>query len=764
MRNRKRIVGGNLAQVRIVPRRVGHIGSARRGISAFRVIGHLAMSRFSHGSLVPAFMREGRHTTGRRALAAWSILLLFAVVGAYLFLLLAQEAWAISEYLGQRGAGVSAPVTEPVGSAQVLPTDTVSMATATPTVTHTTVLSVTPSLTATAVLPTASATPAIISPSATITLSPTPTYTSVSATITPSPSPMPTPTATPFAMLTALPPSRVILASESLWGTAQTCTAGAITNPDNSIDLAFNDLVASCGPFADGDTWTYITVQDTTFASVAGATLEVRFFITGLTNDEVSLQVDNGLGWQAVATFQPGSPPPGSLETLTYLVSDLFTNPAEVNAAQIRFVTSARVSPDPILIYLDEARVNVVDVIETPTPLPPLPTPTAPPPAPTAIPVEGDPHVDYTPTTYGCAGCHRTHTAGGIVLRQTWPEENLCFGCHTSAGPGSDVQLAFTNYTNTDTRFFKHDVAITNGSHQAGEMEGGDFGGSSRHVECEDCHEPHEATRGSAVAPMLQREANASSGVDPVWTEPGAPNSFVWLPQAEREYQICFKCHSTFTTLPTYTPDGWDGDSYVSDGLPKLTYADPQVPDSRDMAQEFNPYNASFHPVVTQGRNQSIPAASFVNGWSQTSMTYCTDCHYNANAATEGLGPHGSPRLHILGGQAEYSTVSSSGSRVDGQEICFNCHNYDTYVTGLDSSTNFPDHSRHLDNSRGTTCYTCHDTHGSEQLHLINFDASTMSFLDGRNSQTAWYLDGIGQAGCYLVCHGRRHEPLTYTP
>ena len=30
--------------------------------------------------------------------------------------------------------------------------------------------------------------------------------------------------------------------------------------------------------------------------------------------------------------------------------------------------------------------------------------------------------------------------------------------------------------------------------------------------------------------------------------------------------------------------------------------------------------------------------------------------------------------------------MSSSGSRVDSQEICFNCHNYDTYVTGVDSS------------------------------------------------------------------------------
>lgn len=705
-----------------------------------------------------------RQSGQRRAFAVWSLLSLCVVVGIYLFLLFAPEVRAISEYLGQNGMGVPGTGAIPGASVQVPGMHSTGTATVTPTVTYTSTPSATAVLTGTTAAPTASATPPGNSPSPTITSSPTPTptYLSASATITSSPPPIAT--AAPPSRLIDTPYDESIMASEGLWGTAQDCTAGAIVDPANSIDLAFNDLVALCGPFADGDAWTYVAVQDTTFATVARATLEVRFSITGLTNDDVNLQADNGLGWQTIATFGPSAPPPGSLATLTYEVSDLFTDPTQINAAQVRFLVSARVAADPIMIYLDEVRLNVADVIPTPTPLPPLPTPTAPPPAPTEVPVEGDPHVDYTATTYSCAGCHRTHTASGLVLRQTWPEENVCFGCHNSAGPGTDVQLAFTSYTNTGTRFFKHDVAITNGIHQAGEMDGGGFGGSSRHVECEDCHEPHEATRGATIAPMLKRETNEGSGVDPVWTESGAPLSFVWLSQAEREYQICFKCHSTFTTLPSYIPDGWDGNAYVPDGLPKLTSAGSQVPDSRDMAQEFNPYQASFHPVVTQGRNQSIPSASFVNGWSQSSMTYCTDCHSNANAATEGLGPHGSPRLHILDGQAEYSTVSSSGSRVDSQELCFKCHDYNTYVTGLNMFSNFSDHRRHLNNNQGTTCYTCHDTHGSEQLHLINFDASVMTFLDGRNSQTAWYLDASGQAGCYLVCHGRRHDPLTYTP
>jgi len=70
-----------------------------------------------------------------------------------------------------------------------------------------------------------------------------------------------------------------------------------------------------------------------------------------------------------------------------------------------------------------------------------------------------------------------------------------------------------------------------------------------------------------------------------------------------------------------------------------------------------------------------------------------------------------------------------------------------------------------MDNDWGTTCYTCHDSHGSEQRHLINIDASAATFLAGRNSQTAWYYDPVTQkAGCFLSCHGESHDPEEYQP
>ena len=183
--------------------------------------------------------------------------------------------------------------------------------------------------------------------------------------------------------------------------------------------------------------------------------------------------------------------------------------------------------------------------------------------------------------------------------------------------------------------------------------------------------------------------------------------------------------------------------------------------------------------MVAQGRNQNIPAASFVAGWSQTSMVYCTDCHSNPNATVEGDGPHGSPSLHLLNGLSDYQTASPDNPPAPpytGQEVCFNCHRYEVYVTGTDpaSNTNFRRntrnlHQRHADNG---SCFLFHDSHGSEQLHLINFDTSVVDaqtfFLNGydgqpTDSQSFWQISPGGtDKTCWLVCHNRDHSRRQY--
>lgn len=639
-----------------------------------------------------------------------------------------------------------------------------------------------------------------LTPTLTITGTPltsTPTLTGTVETTTPTPTPTitgtvitgtpnltetitPTETATPMPVGTEIPGIHAALlknaplVSQGLWGTAQTCTSCTLTNPANSIDLAFNGLAASTtAPFGNGSVWTFTAIQDTTLASIIQVTIDVNFMITGWVDDQIDLEIYNGTAWTRIARFAAGAPPPSVLTTQTYDVSSLFTSQTQVNNAQfrIRGTLVAGGTADNVTIAFDEISLNAGDSY------PPRPTPPAPAPAPTSVPSADDPHVHYNSGTDACAGCHRSHIDAGPHLRGVWGEENVCFACHTSGGTGTNIQPAFTALANTATRFFKHDVTATTGVHQLTESAGSAFSGAFRHVECEDCHQPHRATRGAASAPMLPREMQGSSGVNPNWAGTGSPASFTWLTQADREYQVCLKCHSSFSTLPTYQPDGWgwNGTAYnnfVANGLRKLTSTDArQVLDSRDMAKEFNPYNTSFHPVAATGRNTNIPSASFVSGWSTSSLVYCSDCHTNSNPASGANGPHGSPLLHLLGGAGatphNYTTVENTGSSpiaANTGDICFKCHVYSVYVSGGSATaTNFRNGTENYHTLHSfAACYACHDSHGSEQLHLINFNVLYAVPNTGYNSQTA-FVPSVTGGSCYLACHGHNHSPETYS-
>ena len=395
--------------------------------------------------------------------------------------------------------------------------------------------------------------------------------------------------------------------------------------------------------------------------------------------------------------------------------------------------------------------------------------------------------------TGSCLSCHDSgHGSNKTKLLSPWnfasdgnpidpmrQEERFCYYCHTTGGVGTNVQSAFSSYTNTATRFFKHSVDQTSGPHTADEVFGNRFGGLNRHVECGDCHGPHEDESGTNTAPLIKPENIGATGVEPVFNGAGAPTRFNFISQPANEYQVCLKCHSSYTTLPTYAPDGFGcivsgcpgGRTFVTDGLRKITSANTnQVKDTRDLAEAFNPAGASFHPVLALGKNTNIPAASFITGWDVNSRVYCSDCHTNATPLTGAEGTHGSPLLHILDGSTlgdtNYSTVNFSGNDpiVPSTELCFKCHDYNTYVTGAApaSNTRFNNgNNLHAGHMAGgftvTTCYTCHNSHGSAQTHLINFDASVVTFSGGRNSLTA-FIPSANGGTCALACHGMNHN------
>lgn len=393
-------------------------------------------------------------------------------------------------------------------------------------------------------------------------------------------------------------------------------------------------------------------------------------------------------------------------------------------------------------------------------------------------------------STYTCLDCHDNghgsnkrrllapynYSGGGTGTDVTNEEEGFCFGCHGSGGAALEkVHLAFSTYTNTATRKFKHDVDATYRVHTTGETTGAAFAnGASRHVECVDCHNPHAAKAGTATAPAMLPTLIGATGVEPVYgptnTDPGAPTGFTWLPAVTQEYQVCYKCHSSFTTLPTYLPDGWNT-NYVADGLRKLTTSNNgQIPDSRDMAQEYNPNNESFHPVMAAGKNLNINANTFQTGWSYTSRVYCIDCHNNplASTAGHGSGPHGSSLLHMLdkGSTATIVNYPTYHTSSNTNISCTKCHQATSYVSN-DTGSRFDFHNYHY--NKNSNCYDCHDTHGSETFHLMNFSRNVAGCITNVNpdSQGAFrHANGTSTNSCVCTCHGTGHSTSskTYNP
>lgn len=384
---------------------------------------------------------------------------------------------------------------------------------------------------------------------------------------------------------------------------------------------------------------------------------------------------------------------------------------------------------------------------------------------------------------YGCMDCHDNghgstkrnmlgpynYSGTGTGTDVTNEEEGFCLTCHGSGGAATvQVHLAFSSYTNTATNFYKHDPAATYRKHINGETGGAVFGGTNRHVECVDCHNPHFTKAGTATAPTLLPTLTGVEGVEPTYAGAGAPTGFTWMTAATAEYQVCYKCHSSYTTLPTYLPGGWNSATLQADGLKKLTTGgtNSQIADSRDMAQEYNPSNQSFHPVMAAGKNTGINASSFQTGWTSTSRVYCTSCHNNSNSATAGHndGPHGSANLHMLdhgtGGNSDYKTVHNEVTAVT-TAVCTKCHQVTSYYTN-NTGSRFQYHYYHVNNKTRAECYLCHDTHGSETFHLMNFNrnGNTTSCITayGTNSQVSFvHAAGTAANSCTVTCHGTSH-------
>ena len=319
-----------------------------------------------------------------------------------------------------------------------------------------------------------------------------------------------------------------------------------------------------------------------------------------------------------------------------------------------------------------------------------------------------------------CENCHSPHAAGiKLRLLNFSPDEQNCYSCHSGTVAAKNIAAEFNKAS-------VHPVAQTSGIHDPAE----DAINSTRHVACEDCHNPHATKNAAALAPAAP---GALAGVR------GVNSGGAVIQQIQNEYELCFRCH---------------GDS-GNRGPARVTRQFVQT----DTLLEFNPANTSYHPVIAVGRNANVPSLT-LPPWTASSIIYCGDCHNNdqgpgAGAGNTGpKGPHGSRFTPLL--ERQLLLTDFTPYNAANFDLCFKCHNSSVVVSSQPTSWQY--HQIHIVNA-ATACTTCHDSHASSQPHLINFNTD---YVQPYNGVLQYNSFGGNHGNCTLTCHGTNHIAQSY--
>ncbi len=337
--------------------------------------------------------------------------------------------------------------------------------------------------------------------------------------------------------------------------------------------------------------------------------------------------------------------------------------------------------------------------------------------------------------TSGCMNCHYSHSAPAPMrLLHSPSEEDNCFlNCHNGSGSATgspDIRTTF------ESNLYRHPVDMTTGIHDPAEV----LPATVFHVECADCHNPHQTAAAEIPLPAPPVIHGPLKGVriDAAGTV------------AENEYEICFKCHAG---------------SHAANFRGFTAPMPRRLLDESDQQIRFDGANPSYHPVTTNRRGNG---ASLKLGL-QTGMVriYCSECHNNDRSrragGSGGNGPHGSIYPHILIAQYEMPTPADPKFSYSSSiyALCFRCHE-ETFVMGIGSAFLQGNRNQHDDHVRvrNIPCFVCHDPHGTSLVagatatgnaHLINFDLDYTTSSAVPNPQYQTFVPASGT--CIVACH-----------
>jgi predicted CXXCH cytochrome family protein len=325
-----------------------------------------------------------------------------------------------------------------------------------------------------------------------------------------------------------------------------------------------------------------------------------------------------------------------------------------------------------------------------------------------------------------CAACHVSHSAPSkAYLLKAATVRDTCFTCHAGQGglnQGVNIAADVTKFSTHDTH-----SPVDQRNHIPG------------NITCNDCHESHTISSGTALAPNISPKLGNIGGVNAA----GAA-----IPKAQYEFEVCFKCHNGQASIQS-----------------RVTRQIVQ----NDTRLEFAPSAISFHPVETQGKN-TMAVPSLRPGLTTASVIYCSDCHASDASKAAGSsgpnGPHGSSSAPLL--IARYETADFTTESASSYALCYKCHDRNRILTQPQDinapgtpDNPFPTHYLHVVDNR-TSCSACHDSHGvsssqgsaQKNAHLINFDTTVVQ--PNTVTHTLEYNSTTGN--CTLSCHNHEHN------
>ncbi|QWV92473.1 hypothetical protein KP004_14855 [Geomonas oryzisoli] len=350
-----------------------------------------------------------------------------------------------------------------------------------------------------------------------------------------------------------------------------------------------------------------------------------------------------------------------------------------------------------------------------------------------------------TPTLpNGCVTCHVVHNAPRPVrlLRGAKLEDTCYQSCHNGTGVGADIKSLL------GAGMHRHPVGEDGGG--VGHDEKESLPAAEHHVQCVDCHNPHQAALEATPLSLPPFVNGTLRGV--VKDNLGG--------MADYEYEICFKCHS-----------GANADKFAGVLEPKPN----RVIAEQNQAFRFDILNPSFHPVMADRKTSG--ASLLVELQSSMKRIYCSDCHNNSLGTKAGgsgpNGPHGSQFAHILIGQYDMPMAGGGTTSYNKSQyaLCFRCHSEDyVMVAGTafnDAGVN--EHSAHV-RDRLIPCFACHDPHGipwrlggttANNAHLVNFDKD---YTVGVQVANPLYVTNTpGSGSCTVNCHTVAGNTHSYT-